>query len=162
MYSEEQVKKMIQNALSSGQMKDVKVFEDIVDKDGHARFIEGDIDLAATTPEGVTKVYGKWSLSGSHLMIVLAGVIADGTTIGGAIWAKVNMPSWIINKIYPIFSNRIVYKADSLYADDQTSQNTTIGLIKESNEITIRNLANVTLTKERMFRYAFDLLIDNE
>ena len=108
MYSEEQVKKMIQNALSSGQMKDVKVFEDIVDKDGHARFIEGDIDLAATTPEGVTKVYGKWSLSGSHLMIVLAGVIADGTTIGGAIWAKVNMPSWIINKIYPIFSNKVV------------------------------------------------------
>ena len=137
--------------------------EKIKDASGNLRFIEGDIELnGATIPEGVTKTYGKWSLSGTHLMIVLAGVVANESVIGGAIWAYVNLPSWVKDKIVALFGNRVIYKSENLYADDGTSQATTIGLVKEGSDITIRNLQNVTLTANRMFRFAFDLLIDNE
>ena len=45
--------------------------EDIVDADGHKRFIEGNVTPANIIGENDIQ-YAKWSLSGSHLMIVLA------------------------------------------------------------------------------------------
>ena len=66
---EEIANKQVQEQVSSGELENVKVFENIVDKDGHKRFIEGDITFENIT--GVSKVYGKWSLSGNHLMIVI-------------------------------------------------------------------------------------------
>ena len=53
--------------------------ENIYDEDEHKRFIEGDLTLQ--TIEGVSFSYGKWSLSGTHLMVVIAGSIANETVI---------------------------------------------------------------------------------
>ena len=56
----------------------------IVDADGHNRFIEGNI--ATEEIEGVTWAYARWSLSGTHLMCVLAGTIEDETALRILIW----------------------------------------------------------------------------
>ena len=163
MYSESELTNLIKKYLASDTDisfgGDVKVFENIVDKDGHPRFIEGDI--VYTNPiEGVLQKYGKWSLSGSHLLIVLALEYANGTelpykTVG------LNLPEWIVNKIYPITSQLIDYKVFAAFASDFTTQNQGAYLVKYGTSVNIE-LANFTLTKDRAVRIAFDLLIDNE
>ena len=66
-----------------------KIFENIVDNQGNTRFIEGDITIQEVS--GVSKLFGKWSLSGSHLLIVLALGIANATEIiNGTTIAKMN------------------------------------------------------------------------
>lgn len=135
--------------------------EDIKDKDGHNRFIEGDIDFE----EGVniTKTYGKWALSGTHLLIVLAGTIANGVTIAPDTIAKIDLPQWIKDKIYPTVSTIVETKSLSLYASDLSSQSSPIFLEKYtgSNQISIY-FNGVTATADRALRITFDLLIDNE
>ena len=153
MYSLEQLKEVVKNTKGYD-------FANLVDKDGHDRFIEGDITMEAI--EGITQSYGKWSLSGSHLLIVLAGTIANATSLTGDTWALVNLPEWIKDKLVPLFNNRVEFKQTSLFADDQTTQSCSYGLIKDADAITIRYLSNTTLTATRMFRFQFDLLIDND
>lgn len=139
---------------------DAKLFENIVDKDGHKRFIEGDITIIDT--EGLTQKYGKWSLCGSHLLIVLACEIANGTTISGK-RCVIDVPNWVKDKIVPLFASLVIYKQEVAFANDSSSQNMTFYLQKSSvdGEISIHN-ASITASAIRNFRIAFDLLIDNE
>lgn len=139
-----------------------KIFEDIVDKDGHARFIEGDV---TTNVEGVTVVFGKWSLSGSHLMFVASGNVANGTVLTGkTIFRTVDLPKWVYDKIYPnIGGTEIVcYSTFIFYGSDFTSQNASLRLDKNFNGLGVFVAQNFSLTADRTFRIVFDLLIDNE
>ena len=138
---------------------EVQIFENIVDKDGHKRFIEGDIDFNET--EGFTKTYGKWSLSGSHLLIVIAGIVANETPAGNRKIANVNLPSWIKDKINNLFGIVVDTKQLIYYANDYTTQTSNVYLEKQSNVVQIA-LANPAITAQRQFRVEFDLLIDNE
>jgi len=132
--------------------------ESIKDASGHNRFIEGDI-----TPEvieGVEYTYAKWSLSGTHLLVVLAGSIDNGITIGGTI-ANLDLPTWVKDKIITTYGNSVVRQSDAIYASDgSTSQNAINVLAKSANNIYVQSY--VTTTAKRYFRYQFDLLIDNE
>ena len=76
MYSEKQIRELV---------KTTKGYDivNLVDKDGHERFIEGDIPDPEIT--GLTPIYYKWSLSGTHLMIVMAGTIENGTNLSNYI-----------------------------------------------------------------------------
>ena len=95
MWTDREIRSM---AVDSVEKKNnLKVFENIVDKDGHKRFIEGDITPAETT--GITFTYAKWSLSGSHLQIVLAMTIAAGTYSTFYLGDITNLPKWIFDKI---------------------------------------------------------------
>ena len=135
------------------------IFESIVDKNGNKRFIEGTLDTETIT--GVTFTYAKWSLSGSHLMIVLAGTIADETTLSFATWAVLDgLPDWVKDKIVPTFSDIVEYKAINAYADDWTSQGLAFVLVK-GEEISIVQSISDTFAIDGAFRLAFDLLIDN-
>ena len=102
MWSKNELKNVIQEQASSGQLKEVKVFEEIVDKDAHKRFIEGEGDIVLEQ-EGVDFTYAKWSLSGSHLLLVIAGTVEDETVLTSSTTAIVNfyVPKWIYDKIYP-------------------------------------------------------------
>lgn len=133
-------------------------FEDIVDKEGHKRFQEWDIETETIT--GVTFTYAKASLSGSHIMFVLAGDIDDATTISGKLGSIV-LPEWIFDKIYPTFSVIVELKPVTIYASDYTTQNLSVQLQKRDSDMQIHT-SSLTTTKARMFRIAFDLLIDNE
>lgn len=161
MYSEPQLLKAVENeSAESG----IKVFENIKDKDGHYRFIEGDITLSSSLPSGITLTFGKWALSGSHLLIVVAGDVENGTVIlNASTIATVNLPDWIKAKIYPMAGNYIDYQTFYLRASDFTSQSLGVSLQKVSDVIRlVQTDSTFTASKDRGFRFAFDLLIDNE
>lgn len=154
------------DAQNIGAISELPVFENIVDKDGHKRFIEGNAN--AGTKEGYSITYGKWALSGSHLMFVLAGNIESDVEIENNFrLGDFTIPSWIANKIYAVWGNtNIEIKTCSLTAEDWSTQSMNCILQKtvlDPNLIIIRSVApTFTLTKNRAFRIAFDLIIDNE
>ena len=141
-------------------------FENIKDSNGHNRFIEGNISFPTIT--GVEFTYGKWSLSGSHLMIVLAGNAAEGASFSGyaSIVSFSNIPLWIMNKIYPVFgANYIEVKTFDMYNEDWSKETNPIriGLSKSGSSMALSNFGSTyTTTKDRGFRFCFDLLIDND
>lgn len=140
----------------------IKIFEDIKDKDGHLRFVEG--DLEEIEHEGVTFNYGKWSLSGSHLIVVIACSLANGTAVTSS-WGVCNitLPKWIYDKIYPVFAGSLIdMRSVSAYANDWSNQSVQIKCAKASNNKIYFEFGALTLTKDRGFRYQLDLLIDNE
>ena len=165
MFSEKQIKGLavagINEATEAGQVVKIDI-DNLVDKDGHNRFIEFDT-ITTSWPEGVEKVYAKASLSGTHLMFVAAFNIANGTTIGYIDLAKFTLPDWIYNKIYPSVQNAIEYKATNAYASDYSSQSFGTKLSKgNENSITISKEGAFTATADRYVRISYDLLIDNE
>lgn len=136
-----------------------KDISNLVDSKGNPRFVEGDGTPATT--EGFTSTYCKWSLSGTHLMLVIAGSVADTTVMPAVDWAKFYIPKWILDKIYTVWANRIERKNIELLASNYSSQNLTVYLGKEGNYLFI-TAPTITLTAERFFRIQFDLLIDSE
>ena len=137
---------------------DANIFEKIKDADGHARFIEGDLNVAEI--EGVTFTYHKWSLSGTHLMLVVAGSVLDETDINTTEFATATLPQWILDKIYPTYANIIFARDDDFFAANGDPQQAGVYLTKASDKLKIE--CYITLTADRFFRLAFDLLIDNE
>ena len=147
---------------NSQDLSFINRMEQIVDAQGHNRFIEGDITIESVS--GVSKLYGKWSLSGSHLLIVLALGLANTTEIinGTTIAAMNNIPKWIQDKIVKLWStNAVDRKSIYLWGDDWSTQNCNCVLIKSTNSINIVFGSSITLTADRNCRIYFDLLIDN-
>lgn len=140
----------------------INAIESLVDSVGNPRFIEGDLEVQTVT--GVTANYYKWSLSGTHLMIVLACTLSNSAVISnGTDLAIINLPSFINDKILPVYADNKtinIIRASAL-ASDLTTQVIGLGLRKDTN-LTIRVYEGLTLTKERNFRVQFDLLIDND
>lgn len=133
----------------------------LVDSAGNSRFIEGDLKVNEIT--GVTFTYGKWSLSGTHLMIVLAGNVANGTTINAQTYfANAYLPAYIIDKIFPVTSTLVDFKSITYYSESPvTTQSANCDLVKDENNGRMRLRSNsITLTANRNFRIQFDLLID--
>ena len=137
------------------------VFENIVDKDGHERFIEGDVELYNPI-EGMTITFGKWSLSGSHFMVVLAGSIVSGTSLSwtGSYAKCVDVPQWVLDKIYPLIDNYIAKNVVSAFNVDLSAQTIDVWLRKTTD--LFLSMGSITTTKDRAFRISFDILIDND
>ena len=148
--------------IEGGTVEADVLMENIKDEDGHIRFIEDEI-VVPDTASGFTKVYGKWSLSGSHLMIVLCVSITNDTTFSSQTIGAIELPEWIMNKIYPIYTDTIVpYTTFKAFKDDGTTmQNVDVRLAKGVNQLALIMYSN-TMTDDRIVRISFDLLIDNE
>lgn len=145
----------------SYRLIDEATLDDIVDSHGNKRFVEG--NLTFETAEGITYTYGKWSLSGTHLMLVLAISIDKGVKYAnGDELASVNLPSWITNKIYPTALGIIEYKTNLAIGQDYTNQDFSTYLWKTGSLIKISKSGPLTLTAKRNVRIQFDLLIDAE
>ena len=159
MWTERQVRAL--GVDGTEQKSALKVFEHIADNDGHLRFIEGVIEPKTIT--GFTFTYARWSLSGSHLLIVLGGTIESGTAFSyGTIATLKDVPAWIKDKLVPIYgSSGIDVVTLPVYASDYSSQNVTSYLTKSGSNINI-DLGSNTFSANRTFRIEFDLLIDNE
>ena len=156
---------LLDEVVAQSDSAGIKIYEDIKDKDGHARFIEGDIDISEYLPAGVSKTYGKWSLSGSHLLIVLGLELANATALtNGTYIATINLPSWIKEKIVPLWGGVNINAVNfTCWADDWTSQTLRINLVKTSgNDINLYAGGALTLTANRSVRVSYDLLIDND
>lgn len=150
------------NAITKTGDKDGALLSSIVDANGNARFVEGDGELADDT--GITVSYNKWSLSGTHLMVVLAGTIADETALtSNQLLTTYTIPEYIGEKIYEVLYNIIEVKGVNTYASDYTTQSVPIHFRKVSDtSLILRVGSDITLTAERTFRVQFDLLIDTD
>ena len=162
MHTDREIRAMAVDSVE--QKSELKVFENIVDKDGHKRFIEGDITLESVT--GVTKTYGKWSLSGTHLMCVLSLKIDDTTALSFAQLCPVleNLPKWIRDKMVVMAPNSDAISVISTKAydiDGSTSQDFSCYLRESSSEVFMSN-SSFTASADRYVRIQFDILIDNE
>ena len=163
MWTDREIRSMAVDSVE--QKSNLKVFEHIVDKDGHPRFIEGDMTME--TVSGVTQTYGKWSLSGSHLMIVLAGSVENSTALALATWVSdVGLPDWIMEKIVPVFAGNVSINSVTLADDSWGTQTGQFTLRKttvdDATVVQINFVSTLTLTSTKSFRVQFDLLIDNE
>lgn len=124
-------------------------------------FVEGEGVTSEIT--GVTFTYNKWSLSGTHLMIVLCGDVADTTVLTTQDWCLYDFPDYIKNKIVVSFGAKaIIIKAELIYASDFSNQSIQWRLQKNDDGKIAINVYQFTATKDRKFRIQFDLLIDNE
>lgn len=138
----------------------------IEDTNGNKRFIEGDITVE--TIEGVTQSYGKWSLSGTHLMIVVAGSTAANTTIGdNTTIADISLPRWVMDKIIPgSFAGGQFVAANNqkFYTSSYTFTEKVLPLLKISNNRLriLNNAGSFTLTNPTEFRIEYDLVIDTD
>ena len=150
---EELAKQTIENTDS------LKVFENITDEKGHKRFVEGNITTSSI--EGVSFTYGKWSLSGSHLLVVLCASIEDETVIPFTQLGQFELPQWIADYLVPLYTDVISAKTESLFAQDGTSQSMSIYTTKTGNIVKIIS-GGLTLTSDRNIRIALDFLIDND
>ena len=156
MYSKPQLLEAVEE---ESNLNGIKVFEDIKDKDGHARFIEGDVDRE-TDVTNITKKYGKWALSGSHLLIVFAFSVENDATINSII-ARLQIPEWIHNKLVPIQAQYVSKSSFELIGSDISTQDMTCFLTKAANNNLVLDINSVTLTAHRECRVVFSLLIDN-
>lgn len=155
MYDEKEIKK-----LAAEEVKKSKIdWNQIVDSSNNSRFQDGEITIE--TIEGVSSPFAKWSLSGSHLLIVVClDLASDLTLTDNTLLAKIVLPKWIVDSIVPIVSTILEYISTTAYASDYTTQTFTARLAKSgTTELRIVKEGNLTLTKERLVRIAFDLLI---
>lgn len=139
--------------------------EEIVDSAGNKRFVEGGIDLFVdATTLGVTKTYGRWSLSGTHLMIVLGVDIPNGTTFSNGItFAKIAIPEFVANKISILWGmDSVDFKKINLIASSADVQTSNFSLSKIDNSIWIICRDTTVLTSDKHARIQFDLLIDDD
>ena len=141
------------------------LMEDIKDKNGNLRFVEGEGTLE--TISGVTFTYNKWSLSGTHLMIVLAGNVVANTTIDdNTKLSTYILPKYIVDKIVPISAYSVIGKKFEFIKENEpwTINDVLLHLDKNTNdELYVKNNSgSQTFTYNCSFRLQFDLLIDNE
>ena len=156
MWSKNELKNLADEQAKAVQ-KDIAT---LVDAQGHERFIEGDVELV-DTELNITKLFGKWSLSGTHLMIVLALGLQNGTAWTSGTIGTMDLPEWIIDKIVPLYSIEVAQKTTTFRANDTSGQNAETYLEKTISGISIY-MAAINLTADRQGRIQFDLLIDNE
>ena len=109
--------------------------DDIVDSQGNKRFVEGDITKVGTYD--INYLYTKWSLSGTHLMIVMCISNTSGDDIAISNNTKIfslTLPEYIYNKIYAISSNLVIQKR---FSDFTETRNFSMQLKKDGNNYKI-------------------------
>lgn len=135
-------------------------FFKIKDNYGDFRFVEGSVQHISV--QGVTPLYGRWSLSGTHLMIVAMYEFASGTVISSnTLLCGLVLPSYIASKIYTIYSDvvsRAVFQAFDAAGTSQ--QNFNIILHNSGNTLTLTFGSTVNFNSIKTVRIQFDLLID--
>ena len=139
--------------------------EHITDSAGHNRFIDGDVN--ATSITNCTFPFKGWALSGTHLIIVYC--VASSTssvTIPTGNLAEIDLPQWIIDKIFPIrpsAPNTLVAYSQMVSSDaGEGAQTHYLKLLKDDGHIYIYNGTELSWTNYRCGRVQFDLLITND
>lgn len=153
---------------NSTDVSNVNKLEQIKDAQGHNRFVEGNGTYSSKISGSV---YCRWSLSGTHLMLVFAGTIPANTTFGGGgeLLGQFTLPQWIYDKIQPVWGSYYVEnKSLEIISNDwSNTDNMAVCLEKSSygggNYMSILQIGSLqTITFDGNFRIQFDLLIDNE
>lgn len=134
------------------------LLSDIVDTNGNYRFVEGD-GIPDTT--NITSSYCKWSLSGTHLMIVLAGKYIVNNVADQTVLAQYEVPEFILNKIFPVWGDNIEMKQVFARLEAGTGYEDWFKFVKENGKLKILQQGQYN-HNDTYFRIQFDLLIDSE
>lgn len=144
-----------------------RLLNEIVDSQGHNRFIQG--TPTENVLEGVTHLYKSYVLNGHSLRIIDIVEIAPQTTLANAVLLILDFRDestnrWIFDKIVPIYSN-VIAKMETIDIASPSSNPT-----KQLFSLTINPPYNVwvylptTLTNSSnvsmYFRIEFNLIID--
>lgn len=130
-----------------------------ISNNNHYRFVEGDITMETIT--GVTQTYGKWSLSGTHLMIVLCLTVDGSTSLTASdLLCNVDLPLWIKQKIVPIFSFYVLTNTYDAWNTGGSRTDFAAYLTKQDGAVKVIMGANFNTSTTRYVRMQFDLLID--
>lgn len=140
------------------------LMENIEDEDGNKRFVDGDFNTRGTT--GYTEIYGKWSLSGTHFMLVEVLKLDNGTSLDNYdVIGTASLPNYILNKIQPIGIGTWVSIEPFTLLDGNgvpTGDEINFLLTKELNGVKVWFIGEAyTATQDVYIRIQFDLLIDN-
>lgn len=135
--------------------------ENIVDGDGHKRFVDGEITYINQV-EGMECVYNKWSLSGTHLMVVFALKTNDALNLTSGTYGSFQLPAWVHNKIVAIQGSNIAQAKVLWWDNSQLQTQDGLAYIQKSSDTIYIYVSAVNLTSAKTGRIAFDLLIDNE
>lgn len=151
-----------QKLVKSGGVFAACLFDNIKDSHGNNRFLEGTV--TNSIPSSITTLYAKWSLSGSHLMVVFAGSVEAGTTISADTYiaSAEGLPQWVRDKCVGIKSNVISFGTAEGIDSGWSVTTFSVRLEKESGKLIIKKSGNTTLSNATVFRISFDLLIDND
>lgn len=142
-------------------LEPICICENFNDKNGNARFVEANGNALSQT--GFTSLYCKWSLSGTHLIAVLAGTIEPNTTITiGTVLAEFTLPDFIKNKIVAIQGNLLEYKEIQVVSTGYYTDIMNIYIDKNNNGIIMVSNEDYTSLYGGGFRIQMDLLIDME
>lgn len=137
--------------------------EDIVDSQERKRFIEGDIVGRNPGEVGVMSFpYGKWSLSGTHLMLVLCVYLHSTATIpaNARLCEYINLPDWVKAKLTALYASNLDYKSFFLFGSSNSYIK--IRCIKQAETdiyFTVGEDFTPTVANSQ-FRIQFDFLID--
>lgn len=148
------------NTVSSTGSADAPTMENIKDLAGHNRFIEGEGRLIAV--EGITNNYNKWSLSGTHFMLVLAYVTTDSVSVSSAtVFAQYSLPTFIIDKIVPVGTSVVDVKNCYLFSGNAYVDSFAVRIAKiNATTIQVLGAETKTIATDLAFRIQYDLLID--
>ena len=160
MWSEEELQTLIEEQGGGGGSGTITL-DDIVDSQGNKRFIEG--NGVPYSVAGITPKYYKWTLSGTHLMIVFAFETLPNATIDNKNLAKFEVPAFILNKIN-VDNGSILYKINAICfkdaADDVTFK---CAIVKRSKKLDVYFNDSLTFDSyARTCRVQFDLIIESE
>ena len=151
----------LQQAIENIKDGTTHLFENITDKNGNKRFVEGDITMNAIT--GVTQTYGKWSLSGSHLMIVLCIKTEANITLAYPTkFADIILPNYITDKLVSIQGTAVDVKNITFVKSTGSISSTPCRLEKITNGVSITKSGSYITELNDVCRIQFDLLIDDE
>lgn len=156
MWSEEEIQTLIEEQGGSG----TSTLENIVDKNGNKRFIEGTPNFVLSEGYNVVSVYEKWSLSGTHLMIVGVLTANGNSNLSSKKVYEITLPNWIFSKIVTFPNSVVVSRISALASNTSASMTALLNKDVQSNILYVT--APTEVRDGVTYRIQFDLLVDNE
>lgn len=138
-----------------------RLLNEIVDSQGRQRFIEG--SGRSQQIEGFEEHYFKWSLSGTHLMLVFAGKLSANANISAyTVFCAFVLPAFIRDKIIALFSNKVTALNAIAFSSVGGQQSIPFYLSKINDGVVLENASVITTANDREMRIQVDLLIDTD
>ena len=137
--------------------------EDIEDSAGNKRFVEGNGAIASSISSKITGSFIKWSLSGTHLMLVCAGTVNGSYNFAAEdpLATFTDIPEYIRNKIVVLPNNYLESKTCYFQKGlTKTSFEDSLRYLSAFSKLNIYFDEAVNPETGSYFRIQFDLLID--
>lgn len=157
---------VISGTITANKFIGITEIETIKDNNNYSRFFNGDV-LLGSNVAGLTKVFGRYSLSGTHLQIavLISNKAENDITIPKyTLIARCNIPGWLANKIYTLGDTMVIELKtfdignSSSLLTIKTSKK--VYLETSGNEIRIVAGENITLQSNDFMRISYDLIIE--